>query len=178
MSKTAGWLVLIAVAAVLGHWLFPRTIPGPPPPPRIVTVWDTVDAVDTLWITRLADTVVRVDTITLTERVTVSYPDTVAVCPDIIGVTAVAVPEAVGESTLVGGFILSPLDSGGVTVRSWESQVWTAGPLRGILVHDTLPPSVVYWPQPSLPRTCGFWCQASRFGLGSLAGFAACAVTQ
>ena len=173
MKQALGIVALLIAAAFLGHWLFPRQVPGVPPPPRIITVWDTVATIDTAWITRVR-TIIKHDTTNLIERVTVTVPETVAVCPAIAGITALDVGEHVGDSTLVGGFQITPLASG-IALSRWQAQVWTAGPLRSVLL-DTLPPHFAFYPAPQEPRTCGFFCQATRVGVGALIGFGACAI--
>ena len=85
--KTVGWVLLVFVAALAFRSIFPKRITTPAVP-RIVTVWDTVRVIDTAWVTRL-----RRDTLTVnvTERVTVTVPETLYVVPRLTGVVAVAV---------------------------------------------------------------------------------------
>jgi hypothetical protein len=139
--------------------------------PRIVTQYDTVTQLDTAWITRVRKDTIRVNVI---ERVTVTVPETLRVLPPRVdGITALSVGRRVGDSTLVHGFTLAPLDTG-VSRRTWTVQAYTAGPLRG-LVLDSLP-RFSFYPVPKRP--CNLGCVAKYVGIGVLAGFGVASVVR
>lgn len=159
--KTVGWILLALVAALAFRSIFPKRITTPAIP-RIVTVWDTVKVIDTAWVTRL-----RRDTLTVnvTERVTVTVPETLYVVPRLTGVVAVAVGEKVGDSTLVGGFTIAPADSG-YTRRGWQVQFYTLGPIRSLVVDSV--PRLTFYPPP--PPPCRFFCKAGHYAVGIALG--------
>jgi hypothetical protein len=144
--------------ALIVRSLFPKTvtIPGLP---RIVTQYDTVRALDTAWVVRLRRDTVRVN---VTERITVTVPETLYVLPTSMhGMTAIAVGAKVGDSTLVAGFTLQPLDTG-MTRRDWRVQFYTLGPVKS-LVLDSLP-RITFYPPPA--KACTFFCKAGHYVIG------------
>jgi hypothetical protein len=157
------WLGLIVTLFLLLRSLFPKvvTVPGVP---RIVTQYDTVRVIDTAWVTRLRRDTVRVN---VTERVTVTVPETLYVLPaPERGITAVSVGPKVGDSTLVAGFSLTPLDSG-ISRRGWQVQFYTLGPVKS-LVLDSVPRITFYDPP---PPSCRFFCKLGHYALGASVGF-------
>lgn len=169
MRAQTFWTVVVAIAgAILLRDLFPRT-EQIPSVPRIVTRYDTVRVIDTAWITRLRHDTVRVNTV---ERVVVTVPETVRVVPRLRGITAVSVAKRWGDSSLVGGFSLVPLDSG-YERRAWTAQLYTPGPLRSLLVDPDVPaPRATFYAPP--PPPCGLLCAAKHYLLGGTVGFGAC----
>ena len=176
--KPQAWLVSGAVVglalglALLLRSCFPVTVPGIP---RIHTQYDTVRVIDTAWVVRLRRDTIKVNVV---ERVTVSVPETVYVMPTIRGITALAAGKRVGDSTIVGGFTLEPLDSG-YTRRNWMAQYYTLGPVRSLVV-DSVAPRITFYPPP--PKPCGTWCKLGYVGIGGSFGAGAaslaCAVSR
>ena len=160
--KTVGWILLAFVAALAFRSIFPKRITTPAVP-RIITQFDTVRVIDTAWVTRL-----RRDTLTVnvTERITVTVPETLYVVPRLDGLTALAVGEKVGDSTLVGGFSLAPADTG-YEFRRWQVQFYTLGPVRS-LVMDGSTPRVTFYPPP--PPPCRLFCKAGHYLVGAAFG--------
>lgn len=173
--KVPGWLVGGAVVglalglALLLRSCFPVTVPGIP---RIRTLYDTVRVVDTQWVTRLRRDTIKVNVV---ERVVVSVAETIYVRPKVRAITALAAGEHVGDSTIVGGFTLEPLDTGYVR-RQWMAQYYTLGPVRSLVV-DSIAPRITFYPPP--PKPCGTWCKLGYTGIGTSigagAGLLACA---
>jgi len=149
--------LLVAIGVGLGYSLLkPRTILTPP---RIVTQYDTVKAIDTAWVTKLKhDTVYQTN---IVERVTHAKPETVFVLPQTNGVSAVSVPEKYGDSTLVGGFSISRADSGYAITR-WQYQYWTPGPLKSLALTPNGTPAVDFY---APPPTCDTKCKAKWGGM-------------
>lgn len=145
-------------------------------PPRIETHYDTVTArqLDTLWrwrakLVRDARAEYARDSLrTLLERLTTSVPETVRVVTDLDGVTALAVGEYVGDSTLVAGFSLARLDTG-YAFRRWQAQFYTTGPLKSLVLDGTTP-RVTFSPPPDPP--CRVGCKLRHFAIGAAAGAA------
>jgi hypothetical protein len=160
MNKLGAALLLIA--AGFGWWTYthPRTILAVP---TIVTVYDTVEHVDTLWKTKLVKTE-HWDTV-LTERVVTAKPETVYTSLTFSGMTQVMVPGKRGDSTKVLGLTIQTGDSGTITSR-WQVNYWTKGPLRALSL-DTFPPRISY-SEP--PKTCNVVCSLKKYGLGILIG--------
>jgi hypothetical protein len=165
--KGVALLVLVIGSALIARSLFPRTVTMTGVP-RIVTQYDTVRTLDTAWVVRLRRDTVRMN---VTERVTVTVPETVYVARVWRGITAVSVGAQVGDSTLVQGFTAEPLDSG-TAHRAWTVQFYTAGPLRS-LVLDSLPRVTFY--DPPLPA-CRFFCKVGHYALGGVVGASLMAV--
>ena len=151
-------LILVGVVA-LGHQFWPRTVEVITPP-RIHTVYDTVTTLDTAFITRVV-TKTKWDTVYL-ERVTTTPPETLYVTPDLFGLTLLDVGK-VGDSTVARGFHIFDVD-GNPALQSWQTQWWTAGPLKSISL-DTFPPRISFLPAPQPHRRCDFWCQLKIAGL-------------
>jgi len=168
MKRALPWILLALVAIVAIRELFPKRV-RIVLPPRIITVHDTVRHLDTAWVTRIRR---QTDTVNLVERVTVTVAETLHVCPGAIGLTALEVGRRVGDSTLAHGFVLKS-ESAGMIRRRWQAQIWTAGPLRS-LVLDSLPPRLSFYDPP--PAGCGFFCKLKLLGIGGAGGFSACAV--
>jgi hypothetical protein len=163
-AKTGALIVLVLAGALALRELFPkREIVASPP--RIETRYDTVRVLDTAWITRLKhDTL----TVNLTERVTVTVPETVLVVPRLSGVVGISVGERVGDSTLVGGFTLAPADTG-YEWRKWQVQFYTVGPLRSVVMDGTTP-RVTYFPPPA--PACKLGCKLRHYATGAIFGAA------
>lgn len=164
--KVALWLVLVVAAALVIRDLFPKKVQVITPP-RIVTVFDTVRALDTVWITKL-----RKQTDTLyQERVTLSLPETVFVSPRLWGLTALQVAPKIGDSTVAQGFSIEPGDSGQTLMMGWRVQWWTPGPLQALIVT---PGGIrAGWGPPPKPN-CGFMCSVKKYALGAAGGYAVC----
>lgn len=142
--------------------------------PRIHTVHDTVtlENFDTAWVERVRE-VTRVDTINLTEVVTVAVPETVTVVPRIACATSLDVPPTWGDSTMIGGLRIDPMGSD-YTLTKWQAQYFTTGPLRSVMV-DSVPPRVAFWPPPPRPKKgCGFFCSLKKYALGGITGYGLC----
>jgi hypothetical protein len=175
LALGAGLVVAVAGALIL-RTLFPRSI-ARVVPPRTITVYDTVVRLDTAWVARrIRET--RVDTVRL-ERLTVTAPETVRVCPRLAGLTFLEVPAQVGESTVALGFQTIAQDTGAV-VRRWRAQWWTVGPLRALAV-DSGPPRISFYPVARARPPCGVGCQLGHYATGAalgagLAGLACAAV--
>lgn len=165
--KAIPWIVLAIVAIFLVREFFPKRIEVVRPP-RITTVHDTVRALDTAWIVKLQR---RVDT-QYVERVTLTLPETVYVAPEAWGLTALQIAAKVGDSSLAQGFSIMPGDDSGSIVRmGWRVQMWTPGPLRGLII---LPRSVrAEWGDPP-PKDCNLWCTLKHYGIGAAGGWAVC----
>ena len=166
------WIPLLVTAigaALIGRLLFPVEVDRPVDVPRIITVHDTIETIDTTWITRVRTDVIR-DTINLVEVVTVERADTLYQCPPVLGVYALEIPNVWGDSTLVGGFKLTPVDTG-YTYERWRAQYFTPGPLRA-MIADSLPPVMSFWPAPPICR-----CNSlTKTLIGAAGGFLACTV--
>lgn len=156
--KLPWWSLLLAFA--LG-WLVFRRSPAPAAP-RIVTQYDTVRTIDTAWVTELKhDTVYRVNVV---ERVTHTPPETVYRVPPLTGLLALAVGHP-GDSTLLLGFHVEP-ESTHYTIRRWQYQYWTPGPLKSVGFTATGTPAVDFYPPPA---TCAWRCKAQWSGAAVLA---------
>lgn len=168
----AALVVVLAVAlGLVFRNLFPKTIPGVP---RITTQYDTVRVLDTAWIVRVRHDTIKVN---VTERVTVTVPETVAVVPSFSGMLAVSVGRNVGDSTLVAGLSVAPLGTS-YTTRRWEAQFYTPGPLKSLAV-DSGVPRINFYPW---QKSCGSWCEIKHYLLGGSVGASvtalACTVTR
>lgn len=170
------WILLLAVIftafgfGMILRSLFPKTVPGVP---RITTVYDTVRVLDTAWITRIRRDTIKVN---VTERVVVTVPETIYVAPRVQGIRAFHAGEKVGDSTIVGGFTLEPLDSG-YTRRDWLVQFYTLGPIRSLVVDSV--PRITFYPYVA---PCGRGCSLKKYLLGGSVGaglgLLACTVTR
>ena len=163
--KYLTWAVLVLVLIFAVRELFPKRIERLTPP-RIITVYDTVRALDTAWVRRV---VKQTDTLYL-ERVTLTLPETVYVIPRLNGLTALAVGKP-GDSTLARGFTLMPSDSGSGLLIGWQAQWWTPGPLRGFSL-DTFPPRLSFYDPPG--KSCGLFCKVKHYAIGAAGGWAVC----
>lgn len=163
--KTWALVVLVVGSAVILRELFPkREVVASPP--RIRTVHDTVATVDTVWLRRAAQPS-KPDTVYL-ERVSVTPPETVKVAPSLVGITGLVVAPWVGDSTVVQGFRLEPVDTG-YTVSQWQAQFYTMGPVRAVtLLNGT--PQIGFGPPPKPP--CGRGCVAKHVTYGAIFGAA------
>lgn len=162
MKSTVLWIVTLIAAALLMRSLWPRTVEVPGVP-RIRTVYDTVRRIDTAWIVRLRHDTVKVN---VTERVTVTIPETLYVVPRTSGMVAFHAGQRIGDSTLVGGFTLVPIDSG-YQRRDWLVQFYTLGPVRSLTLDSV--PRITFYPPPGKP--CGFFCKTQHYLLGGAVGF-------
>uniref|UniRef100_A0A6M3KV77 Uncharacterized protein n=1 Tax=viral metagenome TaxID=1070528 RepID=A0A6M3KV77_9ZZZZ len=139
--------------------------------PRIHTVHDTVRQLDTAWVTRVR-TELRVDTINLTEVVTLVKPETVTVVPRIVCATSLDVPPTWGDSLMVGGLRIDPSGSE-YTLTRWQAQYFATGPLRSMIV-DSIPPRLNFWPAPPVVKGCNWWCSTKKYALGVGIGYSLC----
>ena len=173
--KYLGVALLVIGACVMTRNLFPRTVVTPPPPPRIVTMYDTTTVLDTTWVDKVREVVVR-DTVNLTEVVTITVRDTVEVCPTLSGVTALDVGPAVGDSTMIAGFDLT--NTGTVlTMERWTRRYWTPGPLQALaFTPEGVDVSFGVYVPPVKP--CGFWCKTGHYLTGASVGFGACLIAK
>lgn len=172
--KVPGWVFIATVVGLalgLGlmfRSLFPKTVVGMP---RIVTQYDTVRTLDTAWVTRIRKDTIRVNVL---ERITVAVPETVLVIPETRGFTALSVGRKVGDSTLVAGFTLSPLDTG-YTRRDWLLTYYTTGPLKSLALNPPEGTFAVNFYDPPKP-SCGAWCKIGHYALGAAVGAGATAL--
>lgn len=162
MKSAILWVATVVAAILLVRSLWPRTVEVPSAP-RIVTQYDTVARLDTAWITRLRHDTIRVN---VTERVVVTVPETIYAAPRVRGMTALHAGKRVGDSTLVGGFVLEPLDSG-YTRREFLVQFYTLGPVRSVTIDSV--PRITFYPVPAKP--CQFFCKAGHYLTGAAIGF-------
>lgn len=173
MLKRLQWLGAVVVLVAFGlivRTLFPKRVEVVRPP-RIVTVYDTVKSIDTAWITRL-----RVDTVKVNvlERVTVTVPETLWVFPSISAIVGASFGQRVGDSSLVAGFSIEPVDSA-LVHRTWVASFYTLGPVKSV-VMDGNQPRLNFYDSP--PRGCDFWCTMGHYltgsAIGAGAGYALC----
>jgi hypothetical protein len=164
MKRALPWIVLALVGIFAVREFFPKHV-RIVEPPRIITVHDTVQHLDTAWVVRLLK---RTDTL-YQERVTITKPDTVYVAPRVWGLTALQVATKVGDSSLARGFSIAPSASGGIVHAGWQVQFWTPGPLLGLTIEAGQVRS--YWGSPP-PKPCAFWCQRKHEAFGLAAGWA------
>ena len=170
-----GVLLLVVGVAIGFRNLFPVTVELPPPPPRIITVYDTVPEIDTMWVDRVVERVVK-DTVNLTEYVTITVPEIIEVCPTISGVTALDVGPIVGDSTMIAGFDLKNTDNV-LTMERWTRRYWTPGPLQALaFTPEGVDVSFGVYVPPVKP--CGFWCKTGHYLTGASVGFGACLIAK
>ena len=173
--KYLGVALMIIAASVMTRNLFPKTVATPPPPPRIVTVYDTVPEIDTAWVDKVR-IVVEKDTVPLTEYVTITVRDTVEVCPTLSGVTAIDVGPAVGDSTMIAGFDLTNTGTA-LTMERWTRRYWTPGPLQALaFTPEGVDVSFGIYVPPVKP--CGFWCKFGHYTTGAAIGFGGCLIAK
>lgn len=171
--KRVQWLSLVVALlgfAIMVRTLFPKRVEVIRPP-RIITVWDTVRTIDTTWLTRVRHDTVKINVL---ERVVVTVPETILVVPQTVGITAASIGAKPGDSSLVAGFSLTPVDSG-YERRAWTAQFFTLGPVKSISLNGDRPQMNFYDPP---PKGCGFWCTLGHYAtgaaVGTAAGFAVC----
>lgn len=163
--KTGALILALVAGAVILRELFPkRELVASPP--RIQTVHDTVATVDTLWLRHAAQPS-KPDTIYL-ERISVTPPETVLVAPRLVGMTGLIVAPWVGDSTVMQGFRLAPVDTG-YTVTQWQAQFYTMGPVRAVTFLNGTP-QIGFGPPPEKP--CRFGCKLKHYATGALFGAA------
>lgn len=151
-AQAVAVVVLVVAAALAGRALFPKTVKVPTPP-RIVTQYDTVEVIDTTWVTRVVHDTVKAKPLPA-EKVVVTVPVYVERAPKLVGITALSIAQAIGDSSLAVGFSLAPQDSG-YALRRFTSQHYTTGPLRSLVLGaDGLPRLSFYDPVPP-PCTLG-----------------------
>jgi hypothetical protein len=171
-------LVLLVLGGVLTRSLFPKTI-RQVVPPRIVTQYDTVEKLDTAWITREVQKT-KWDTVYL-ERVITARPETVVVSrmTSVTGLRYLIVGEKVGDSTTALGFTVkaNPQDSTTILLDLWQTRWWTAGPLRSIAT-DTFPPRISFYPAPEVSKNCGWWCKTKLVLASGGVGYGVCTLAQ
>ncbi len=155
---------LIILVAILTREFFPKHVQGPPPPPMIVTVHDTLH--DTLRISVPRD----VPGPTLTIRVTVhdtTYVN-VAAAPaertNIWPVLSVDVGRKIGDTTTVNTFSLRSGEGG-------TAKIYTAGPLLAVWADSTPTPRYLFGSPPP-PYQVHLVSKVKWGGLG----FASCEV--
>lgn len=162
---------LVAFAVFFAGWSL-RT-PSTPLPPKIITVYDTVKQVDTLWKIKLVKET-KWDTVFTEKVVITAVPETVLVnaIPKLVlnGVTTLQVGKEIGDTTKILGQTIT-MDTGGVYRRPWEVNYYTPGPLTA-LSTDTFPPRVKFGKP---PNDCAFKCRVKIFGTG--AGVTAVVIT-
>ena len=154
-------LVAVGLALMLRS-LFPKTVlvAGVP---RIETHHDTVTKLDVRWYPKFIPLKLGTGTPNLIERIATTFPETVYVVPPLRGATALVVGPKVGDSTMIGGFSVTPIDSG-YERRSWQAQVYTMGPLRSMLLDSAGTPQLTFYPIPGKP--CGTFCKLGHYLLG------------
>lgn len=155
--------MLVVAGALMLRSLFPRTVPVSLPP-RIRTVFDTVRAVDTVWLRRTVEQL-RVDTVLL-ERLSVTPPETVYRVPRLEGLTGLVVAPFVGDSTVIQGFTLTPIDTG-YHLGQWQGQFYTTGPVRAFAFVNGRP-ALRFDPPP--PKPCRFLCKVGHYLVGAAVG--------
>ncbi len=169
-----GQLLLVIGLALAGaialRDLFPKR-EAVPTPPRIVTVHDTVRALDTAWITRVRHDTVQINVV---ERVTVTVPETVRVAPALTGLTALVVGARVGDSTIAGGFSVASTGTGYVLDR-WQTQLYTLGPIKSVAVDAGGGVAAQFYDAPKPP--CGPLCVAKHYLVGAAIGYGSCQVS-
>lgn len=134
-------------------------------------VYDTVKSIDTVWVPKLRR---QTDTLWL-ERLTVAQPETVYALPTTIGLKALLVPQAVGDTMVALGFQLKPSGDSAYITQQWSATWVTPGPLRAI-VADTFPPRASFWPAPPIVHGCGLLCKLSHYAIGGAGGYALCRI--
>lgn len=146
-------IVVLSIIAVRG--LIPNS--SPKPIPTIITKYDTVQVIDTEWVTKLKhDTVYKTN---IVEKVIASKPETVLVTPDLVGITALQAGKKPGDTTDVYGFQIA--DSGKV-LSHWQYQFYSTGPLKSVSMAGQKPAMDFYDP----PRACH---EVRAFGYGAAA---------
>ncbi len=189
MKKLTGPLLglVIGVGIVGLAWAMwpPKVIRTPP---EIVTRVETVPEIDTAGIAEWRDQAAAFsDTINLLRELLIAKPvridtprvvrsvadptrvDTVYTFSRVLGMWALNVPLEWGDSTLIHGFSLWG-DTLGVMREEWRTNYFTVGPLKRIVLSDSLPPLVEFHPMPDPP--CTFGCKAKIAGIGGLTGAA------
>jgi hypothetical protein len=163
--------------------------------PEIVTVYDTVEVLDTIEVNRWRKLALsQSDTVNLLRRVIrerrptridtipqAIFRDTGSVVIDtvwafhpLVGMDALYAPQEWGDSLILRGFSAYQEESN-VMLDRWRAVYFNAGCVRSIVV-DSVAPSVAFWPMQDPP--CGLWCSAKKYGLGALGGFGICAAVK
>lgn len=164
--KSAALLALMLITVFLTKSLWP-TREQVIVPPKIVTQWDTIARLDTVWRTKLVEKT-KWDT-TYLERVTITQPETVTVRHAyMLGISAVYVGKNVGDSMIVDGFFQGPNPHTGLDERrEWRARWWVAGPLEAVSL-DTFPPRASFYDAPKVVRHCETKCKALHVVAGIL----------
>lgn len=134
--------------------------------PVIVTEWDTMSQLDTVWLERVRR---EVDTVNLVQRVIVQVPETVFVTDSSpgayeVGITAIEAPLSWGDTLQVRGFHSVWFERGLVT-SWWETRHFVKGPIRSVIV-DSVPPLVSFYDIPE-PSECNTICKAKLIALSA-----------
>jgi len=172
MKKHLPTIVLIIAGALMLRSLFPKRIEVATRP-RIVTQYDTVKVLDTLWREKVRKEVQH-DTV-FAERVVRTLPETVQVYHH-NGITFVHAGKKIGDSTLVGGREIS-VSPDGTWISNWQVQYWTGGPLH-TLDADTMPPRISFYTPGTFQsgKECGFLCKLGHYAVGGAVGYGVCKV--
>lgn len=174
MKKWIPFAVAVLGLAWMLRSLFPETREVVQRP-RIVTMYDTVKAIDTTWITKVRKEVQH-DTV-FAERVIVTPPETVYVGGLYRGITFVNAGKKVGDSTLVKGWKIE-IDTVGSRLSNWQVQYWTGGPLH-TLDADSLPPRISFYSGDYFRgKDCGFFCKVEHWLQGGAVGYGVCALAK
>lgn len=173
--KILGLLVLVLLAFA-GAWIL--LAPQPPPqPPRIVTVYDTVQTLDTVWRERIRQVAMAQETlrVNILETLLVTVPETLMVRDTLrlAGVDALEIGQ-VGAQSRVEGFTVQSQGDTALTRVRWRYTYWTPGPLLGLVMGDTAP--LLLWGEPPVVRQWPRLLGGSLLGtpLTLLGGFVAC----
>lgn len=153
MKRWLPVLGLVLLTVILTREFLPRRVEGPPSPPRIVTVRDTVR--DTLRLSVPKPGKVTTDTLQIVIRETIHDTTVIQIGPtpeertNVWPVLAVTVGKKVGDTTTVTTFGLR-------TGQGAVAKLWTPGPLLGLWVDSTATPRIDFGPPPRPSRTTFF----------------------
>lgn len=167
------WPVVLALAGgLLIREVWPKMVTPVAPAPQIVTKWDTVTKVDTLWKVKVREHT-NLDTV-WAESVTISKPDTVTVRDTVYaytGIDFVLAGKSRGDSVLVSGLRIKA-DGTSVVREVWTVRYWQGGPLKS-LDAGSFPPVVNFWPVVPQPKQCSLLCKAKLAAIAGVIGYAA-----
>jgi len=124
---------------------------------------------DTVEITRWRTRVREVhDTVNLVREVVVTQVDTLYAFRPMLGIVGLNTQgQEWGDSLNILGFEIWG-DTSSIHRRDWRTTHFMAGPIRTVVLSDTLPPLVEHWPMPGKP--CGTWCKLKAGLLGAAIG--------
>lgn len=170
LLQIASVVVLLIASGLVVRSCFPKVVDRP----VIIhdTVYDTVKVDNPVWLAQIADLKrklanVRPDTVYKLHE-TVTPPETVLVVPKSTGISTVFVPDKVGDSTIVTGFRITPIDTG-YGLNKWRTTFYTPGPLAALTMDGDTIEAAFYLPAPA---SCGFWCKSKYAGGGGLVALA------